>query len=251
TDPDSFVQREGREGYLAQLREAVPYLEFLLRRAATAHDLGTDQGRRAFLHEMLTVAARIPDPAARDQFADRLAARARITESVVREEIRKAAAARRVAVPERVLAATSGGLKPAERGLIWALMNQPEAARAALEQLEPDDLEHLAARPVLELARGLQEFPAEQLPGALLERLTDQERPWVAALAAEPHGPALSAEDCARTLQRLRFDREREALQREIDRLQDGLSAEAQARLTELSLQKIALKRRIEALSAS
>ena len=43
---------------------------------------------------MLAVAARIPDPATRDQFADRLAHRARVTEEVVRAEIRKAAAAR-------------------------------------------------------------------------------------------------------------------------------------------------------------
>ena len=40
---------------------------------------------------MLTVAARIPDAAARDQFADRIAHKARITEEVVRAEIRKAA----------------------------------------------------------------------------------------------------------------------------------------------------------------
>ena len=43
---------------------------------------------------MLTVAARIPDAAARDQFADRLAHKARITEEVVRAEIRKAAVQR-------------------------------------------------------------------------------------------------------------------------------------------------------------
>ena len=43
---------------------------------------------------MLAVAARIPDAAARDQFADRLAHKARITEEVVRAEIRKAAVQR-------------------------------------------------------------------------------------------------------------------------------------------------------------
>ena len=41
--------------------------------------------------KMLAVAARIPDAAARDQFADRIAHKARITEEVVRAEIRKAA----------------------------------------------------------------------------------------------------------------------------------------------------------------
>ena len=250
SDPDSFVQREGRDGYLALLRQAVPYLEFLLRRAAGEHDLATDEGRRGFLQQMLAVAARIPDPATRDQFADRLAARARITEEVVRAEIRKAAAARRVIVPERVMAATAIRLRQAERGLIWALFHEPDPARAALDLLEAEDLDELAAKSVFELARSLQNFTAEGLPAALLERLTDQERPWVTAVAAEPEGPALSAEDCARTLKRLRFDREREALQREIERLQDGLTPEIQARLSELSQQKIALKRRIEALAA-
>ena len=44
---------------------------------------------------MLAVAAQIPEAAARDQFADRLAVRAGMSEDVVRQEIRKAAVARK------------------------------------------------------------------------------------------------------------------------------------------------------------
>ena len=55
------------------------------------YDFSKDESRREFLNAMLEVAARIPDAAARDQFADRLAHKARITEEVVRAEIRKAA----------------------------------------------------------------------------------------------------------------------------------------------------------------
>jgi hypothetical protein len=51
-------------------------------------------------------------------------------------------------------------------------------------------------------------------------------------------------------LKRLRYDREREALQREIARLQDETGEDAQNRIAELSVRKIELKRRIEALSA-
>ena len=77
---------------------------------------------------MLTVAARIPDAAARDQFADRLAHKARITEEVVRAEIRKAAVQRQTTVEERTMPPL-GQVKPAERGLIWALMRDtPDAA---------------------------------------------------------------------------------------------------------------------------
>ena len=121
----------------------MPYLQFLLDRAAAAHDLSTDEGRRTFLHEMLAVAARIPDAAARDQFADRLAHKARITEEVVRAEIRKAAGARKTALPDRVTA-PAGPLKPAERGLIWGLVHEPAGVRPLLEELEDEDLEQLA-----------------------------------------------------------------------------------------------------------
>ena len=123
-DPDTFVQRQGREAYQDRLRASVPYLQFLLDRAATVHDLSTEDGRRTFLHEMLVVAARIPDAAARDQFADRLAHKARITEEVVRTEIRKAAGARKTSVPDRLMA-PAGPLKPAERGLLWGLVHDP------------------------------------------------------------------------------------------------------------------------------
>src|SRR5712691_10462040 len=77
-DPDTFVRKQGRQSYAERLRTSRPYLEYLLDRAATGHDLTSDEGRRQFLSSMLSVAARIPDPAARDQFADRLAHKARI-----------------------------------------------------------------------------------------------------------------------------------------------------------------------------
>ena len=119
-DPDSFVQKRGRDAYLELLKGSRPYLEYLLDRAAAAHDLTNDEGRRQFLTAMLAVAARIPDPAARDQFGDRLAHKARITEEVVRAEVRKAAVQKRPELTAREMP-TFGEVKRAEKGLIWAL----------------------------------------------------------------------------------------------------------------------------------
>ena len=98
-----------------QIRQSKRYLEFLLDRAAAGHDLTRDDARREFLKQMLAVAARIPDPAARDQFADRLAHKARVTEEVVRAEIRKAAAARRTELPAERARTLSGPLRDVER----------------------------------------------------------------------------------------------------------------------------------------
>jgi DNA primase len=247
-DPDSFVKRMGRDAYQERLRMSVPYLEFLLDRAAAAHDLSTDEGRRQFLHEMLVVAARIPDPAARDQFADRLAHKSRITEEVVRGEIRKAASARKTSLPERALAA-GGPMKAAERGLVWALMHDPDGSRPLLEDLEDDDLEALTVGEILETARDLHEVGAASFPSALLERLNDRLARQVAAVASEPVAPAPPAA-CVRALKLLRYDRERADLQREIDGLRDDGSADTAARIEQLYGRKVDLKRRIEALSA-
>ncbi len=247
-DPDAFVRQHGREGYQERLKESQPYLEFLLDRASKQHELGTDEGRRAFLQEMLVVAARIPDPATRDQFADRLSHKARITEDVVRAEIRKAAVAKKTVLTERELPLSSP-LKPAERGLVWGLVHEPAEVLAALAALEPGDLDGLGSRRILELARSLHSAAPAQVPSALFERLSEGESRLVTAIATDPARPA-DPDECVRTLRLLRYDRERAALQREIDRLQQEATVGTAEKIEELGLLRINLKRRIEALSA-
>ena len=87
--PGTRAARDTRE----RSKQSQPYLEYLLDRAAAGHNLNTDEGRVKFLGEMLPVAGRIPDAAMRDRFADRLAFKARVTDEVVRAEIRKAVVA--------------------------------------------------------------------------------------------------------------------------------------------------------------
>ena len=219
-DPDAFIQKRGGRQYSAQLQQSKPYLEYLLDRTVASHDLRKDDSRRGFLQEMLAVAARIPDAAARDQFADRIAHRARITESVVRDEIRKAAVERRTSVGTREMPSL-GHLKPAERGLIWALLNQPDEAVRALVTLDLEDVDGLAASPILKQALDLAQSEADFLPASLLERLSTEEAQLATGIAAEPHAtaPALA---CAQALRRLRFERQNAAVQREIDRLQES-----------------------------
>ena len=116
SDPDAFVRRNGGRPTWTGSPTSQPYLEFLLDRAVTRHDVQRPEGRRAFLNDMLAVAATIPDAAERDQFADRLAHKARVTEGVMRDEIRKAAAGKQREAP--VLAApTAARLRPGGTGI--------------------------------------------------------------------------------------------------------------------------------------
>jgi len=198
---------------------------------------------------MLSVAARIPDAAQRDQFADRLSHKARITEEVVRAEIRKAAVQRQTSVEDvQRRVPNLGQVKVAERGLIWALMHQPDAGCSALQTLDPADLDGLATREILRQAQSLQGWPAESLPEALIERLSTAEASLVQDVARQAGAPA-DAADCVRTLKCLRYDRERADVQREIDRLQEAGAARHEDEIVALWERKKDLLHRMETLA--
>jgi DNA primase len=246
-DPDNYIRKHGAAAYQEQLRGSRSYLEYLIDRSAAERDLSNDEGRRGFLNAMLAIAARIPDAAARDQFADRLSHKARITEEVVRAEIRRAAVQKQTNVAEIERRAPSmGQVKVAERGLIWALMHQPEAAVVALSELDAADLDGLATAAILRQALSLQEWPTASLPQALIERLSTGEAALVTEIARQLGAPAEAA-DCVRTLKRLRYDRERADVQREIDRLQEAGGADQE--IVALWNRKMDLLHRMEALA--
>jgi len=246
-DPDTFIRRKGPEPYRGRLRSSRPYLEYLLDQASTGVDFGHDDSRRQFLGKMLTVAARIPDAAARDQFADRIAHKARITEEVVRSEIRKAAVNRRTAVTTRELP-TFGQLKQAEKALIWGLVHNTGEALEALGELDDEDLEGLATREIFEVARSLHGEPMDLLPSGLLQRLSTVSAQLVTSIAATDTSTAPPGA-CARALKRLRWERERAAIQREIDRLQELGATQHGHEIDNLWQRKKDLLHRIEELT--
>ena len=219
-DPDTFIHKQGRDAFVRQLKASRPYLEFLLDRAALAFDLARDDDRREFLKRMLGVAARIPDPAVRDQFADRLAHKARVTEGVVRAEIRKAAGARKTELSVERVPTLQGHIRKAEKGLIWTLVHQPKDAIAALKSMENDDFKGLSTENLLRTARDL-DIRAEDVPTTLMERLSTQEAELLASVAAEPSPPAVLPELCVVALKYVRLERELADVQRELKRLQD------------------------------
>jgi DNA primase len=243
SDPDTFVRRSGGEAYVERLRGSRPYLDFLLDRAASGLDLGRPDHRKKFLDAMLTVAATIPDAAARDQFADRLAHKARITESVIRDEIRRTASQRKTVAPASAIPAVAR-VSLAEQGMVWALVHRPVEGLAAVSQLEPEDLDGLVAAPILRLAAGLVDMPPEMLPELLRERLSEGERAIFDRAAGAP-AEAAPAGDCVVAIRRRRVDRERAAVQDEIDRLQERSQMTDDAFLA-LSKRKEELLRRLE-----
>ena len=245
-DPDTFIRKRGAHGYAERLEHSTPYLEYLLDRAAADHNLNTDEGRVKFLGDMLPVAGRIPDAAMRDRFADRLAFKARVTDDVVRAEIRKAVVQKQGTFTKGEVLPSFGHVTKAEKGLIWLLVHQPEDSLEALATLDDADFEGLVGGRILDLAQKLNEDRGFS-PGALFERLTTVDVQLVTAVASEGEAHVRDAYDCVRILKRLRWERERAAIQREIDRLQEVGALEGE-KLQELLVRKYDVIQRIEAL---
>jgi DNA primase len=247
-DPDTFIRRKGPEQYRDRLRSSRPYLEFLLDQASSGIDFSQDDNRRQFLAKMLAVAARIPEATARDQFADRIAHKARITEEVVRSEIRKAAVNRKTTVGATELPSL-GSLRDAEKALIWWLVNRPQEALEVLEDIDDADLENLATQEVFQVARSLQNQPPELLPSTMIQRLSTMNAQLVTRIATGKAPPATVVLNCVHAFKRLRFDRERAAIQRQIDRLQEQGATQHGDEINDLWQRKKNLLHRIEELT--
>jgi DNA primase len=244
-DPDTFVRKHGGSGYGDRLRRSLPYLDFLLDRTAVRFDLKTAEGKARYVQEMLPVGNRLTERTRRELFAEALAGRAGVSSEAVLSELRKVAT--QPAVTRREIPAF-GQVTKAEKGLIWLLVHRPPEAMAAIEILEDADLEGLASRSVLDLTRKLNEDKGFS-PSVLLERLSMVEAQLVTGIAGgqpEPH--VHDAEGCVRSIKRLRYERERAAVQREIDRLQQLGAAEHGEQIDALWSRKQDLIHRIETL---
>ncbi len=247
-DPDTYVRRAGGDAYRARVEEATPYLDFVLDRAVSRHDVKDPNGRMAFLNEMLAVAARIPEALARDQFADRLAHRAQVGEDTVRQEIRKAAVTRQEHLPDSARRASMPGVTRAERELIVGVLNTPGEAMLAMDALEDADLEPLRTGRLLRLVLTTDVQDPAQMPARILAGLTEEERRWVTGLRMSA-GVVATPQECVRAIRVLRLERERGNVQREIDRLQDTGGAASTARIMELWMRKKELLAQIESLA--
>jgi DNA primase len=248
-DPDAFIRREGAAAYGERLKAAPNYLEYLADRAAATHDLRSPQGKVGAVNSLMPHLVKLPSALLRREWIDRLADRLHLDDRLLRDEVRRAADARReVKAPEAsaVLAAS-----PAEKELLRGCLESELLADEFLPGLAADGaLERLPTSNIFVVilaARGRGEKP--DLP-ALEEFLTpgEQRLAYDCQFAdAEP----LSREAAVRCCEALR----RKKMERERDEIQTAIRAAEQAgdvgRLAELLRTKSKLSSQIAQRSSA
>ena len=249
-DPDACVRRHGRVRYEEALRTSARYSDYAIDDAAADRDLSRTVQRRAFLSDMLTVARGIPDKAEREDFADRVMHKAGIQSETIRLDFLRAAVAGRTSLGTATTVAVGQAVTTVEKDLLWAMMNDTRAALDALAEAVPDDFDGLATESILRLARTFVDWPAETVPQALRDRLSDADSALTERIASASRKPA-PARNCVLTFQEWRLERERAALQDEIASRQRMGTAEALKDIDALHRRKMELIQRKEQLGGS
>ncbi len=137
-DPDLYIREMGVEPYTKLLKDAPPYVDYLIGRARHM-DLSTGEGKLRAVNFLLPYVQKIPNRLLRSEWATRIAQQLRLEEPVLRAALSKAAAERRSGLkvaPELVGRAA----KPVERRLIRMLAEADSFRRDLAQRLSDAEL---------------------------------------------------------------------------------------------------------------
>jgi DNA primase len=217
-DPDLFIREKGAEEYTKLLKDAPPYVDYLIGRARQM-DLTSGEGKKRAVNFLLPYVQKIPNAILRSEWATRIAQQLRLDEPVLRAALSKAAAQRHSELkiqPELV----GRSAKPVERRLIRMLAEAEGFRRELAQQLQSARLYHgLETEKVFSalIAASLSEEPVEatEVAGALEER---DRRMLFEILFEEAGEPSWEeALSCIEALQQRQTEQELANVQRSIE----------------------------------
>ena len=217
-DPDLFIREKGVDEYTKLLKEAPPYVDYLIARARKM-DLTTGEGKKRAVNFLLPYIQKIPNAILRSEWATRVAQQLRVDEPVMRAALSKAATQRHSELkiqPELV----GHSAKPVERRLIRMLAEAAGFRRELAERLQASQLHHgLETEKVFAalIARSLADEPMEATEVA--KQLEERDRRMLFEIlfeeASEPTWE--EAVSCVEALQHRQAERELADVQRSIE----------------------------------
>jgi DNA primase len=241
-DPDLFIREKGSDAYQKQLREAPPYVDYLISRARQM-DLTTGEGKLRAVNFLLPYVQKVPNRILRSEWATRISQQLRLEEPVLRAALSKAASERRSEVktqPELVGRAA----KQVERRLIRMLAEGEGFRRELVEQLQSGQLYHGLETEKIFAALIVASFAGEPVqPSEIGAMLEDRDRRMLFEILFEEaqEGSWEEAQSCLEALARKQVERELAEVQRGIEANPTGLA------MRELLTKKQELMRRLAA----
>jgi DNA primase len=217
-DPDLFIREKGKDAYLKLLKEAPPYVDYLIARARQM-DLTTGEGKRRAVNFLLPYVQKIPNRILRSEWATRIAQQLRLDEPVLRAALSKAATERRSELkiqPELM----GHSAKPVERLLIRMLAEAEGFRRELAQQLQNARLYHGLETEKIFAALVLASLAGQPLQATEVAAVLDERdrRLLFEILFEEANEPTWEeAMSCIEALQNRQAERELADVQRSIE----------------------------------
>jgi DNA primase len=251
-DPDLFIRRKGKDAYAGALKNSHKYFDYLIERARTQFPVRSAEGKVKAVDYLLPHIQRVPSRIVRDELAREMAQKLGIDSSVLRQELKHAAASRSTAT---LKAPAEAQVTDAERILIRALASATEmqtseehlsARDGAEEEFDPARQAQFVLK-----SEGLHVGVAtESLVTVLLAAetthvtdlpLPEADRNLLASILMKEDEEltAQRLEGAVRALRRIQFRRELDRVQRELQVTRGKETSQIQALLEE----KVRLKR--------
>jgi DNA primase len=251
-DPDLFIRRKGKDAYAGALRNSQKYFDYLIERARAQFPVRSAEGKVKAVNYLLPHIQRVPSRIVRDELAREMAQKLGIDSSVLRQELKHAAANRSTAT---LKAPAEAQITDAEKILIRALVSATEmqtseahlSTREGVEEefdpcrqaqfaLKSEGLHQgVAAESLIEVLLNSEAVHVTDLP------LPEGDRNLLASILMKDD-EELSAErleGAVRALRRIQLRRKLERVQRELQTTRGQNASQIQALLEE----KMRLKR--------
>jgi DNA primase len=172
-DPDTFLKQFGAEAFRERIAQAPEFMDWLMERAASEHDLAAPAGKAAYLNALLPALVRIENAVEQAAWLPRLAARAGIDPAAAQRELKRALAGRPViptapAAPASTPKPARTALLPAEKWLLALILKGAPGVEDALGELRDSDFDRLASAELLRAAKAVY-LRNERLSAASLE----------------------------------------------------------------------------------
>ena len=224
-DPDTFVRHEGRDALLAMVREAQPFMEFLLDAEAAGHDLTSVQGKLAYVRALLPLIVDMANQVERTEYLSALVKRTGIAPSALADELHKFKRGGRVQAQAATASYYFPSLGP-DRLLVQLLLTHRSWVPYVRARVTCDSVQEPNLRAILEALFLLAPDAGEVEVATLLERLpNEQQRDLVARLVLEPagdEGVQQQIDDCLGALQRRGIEAQLKGLKEEMHAAERG-----------------------------
>jgi len=151
-DPDLYIRRKGKEAYGEALRHSQRYFDYLIERARAQFPIRSAEGKVKALNYLLPHIQRVPSRIVRDELAAEIAQKLGIDSTVLRQELKHAAAKRSIPA---LKAPVEAQVTDAEKLLIRALTSARQMQTAeqhvssrdgADEEFDPARQAHFALK---------------------------------------------------------------------------------------------------------